>query len=52
MRAETSRLSARERGRDILNGAAKGGSNRDIAAELQLSPSTVRNSLSSGFEKL
>lgn len=50
LRAETSRLSDRER--TVLDVASKGGSTRDIAAELHLSTSTVRNYLSSAFEKL
>ncbi len=41
-----------ERERDVLRAAADGGSTTDIAATLNLAHSTVRNHLSSAFEKL
>ncbi|MBP0588602.1 LuxR family transcriptional regulator [Paraburkholderia sp. LEh10] len=49
-RAQTARLSAREI--DVLRGISRGASNKEVARELALSPSTVRTHVESVFRKL
>lgn len=49
-RAQTARLSAREV--DVLRGISRGASNKEVARDLSLSPSTVRTHVESVFRKL
>jgi HD-GYP domain-containing protein (c-di-GMP phosphodiesterase class II)/DNA-binding CsgD family transcriptional regulator len=49
-RAQTARLSAREI--DVLRGISRGASNKEVARDLALSPSTVRTHVESVFRKL
>lgn len=49
-RAQTARLSTREI--DVLRGISRGASNKEVARDLSLSPSTVRTHVESVFRKL